>query len=58
MSAKEDKQFLFIIRHGDRYDYAHPKVTYHNPCFCSLAAYTTRSHVNVDPNVHRVLLVA
>ena len=24
--ADAGKQFLFLIRHGDRYDYAHPKV--------------------------------
>lgn len=24
--ADTGKQFLFLIRHGDRYDYAHPKV--------------------------------
>jgi hypothetical protein len=26
LSETEGKQTLFIIRHGDRYDYAHPEV--------------------------------
>jgi hypothetical protein len=27
LSEDEGKQFLYIIRHGDRFDYAHPEVS-------------------------------